>query len=42
MLANGVLHVMTVLGLTQRYQYLFQGALSVALVYSTVRRQAAA
>jgi ribose transport system ATP-binding protein len=43
-LATEVLNAVTFLGLTQTYQYLFQGALIVvaALVYSTVRRQAAA
>jgi ribose transport system ATP-binding protein len=42
-LANGVLYTVKFLGLTQMYQYLFQDALIVvaALVYSTVRRQAA-
>jgi ribose transport system ATP-binding protein len=42
-LATEVLNAVTFLGLTQTYQYLFQGALIVvaALVYSTVRRQAA-
>jgi hypothetical protein len=42
MLANGVLHEVTPLGLTQMDQYLSQGALLVvvALVYSKVRRQA--
>ncbi len=41
-LATEVLNAVTFLGLTQTYQYLFQGALIVvaALVYSTVRRQA--
>jgi ribose transport system ATP-binding protein len=43
-LLTEVLNAVTFLGLTQMYQYLFQGALIVvaALVYSTVRRQAAA
>jgi ribose transport system ATP-binding protein len=43
-LLTEVLNAVTFLGLTQTYQYLFQGALIVvaALVYSTVRRQAAA
>jgi ribose transport system ATP-binding protein len=42
-LLTEVLNAVTFLGLTQMYQYLFQGALIVvaALVYSTVRRQAA-
>jgi ribose transport system ATP-binding protein len=41
-LATEVLNAVTFLGLTQTYQYLFQGALIVvaALVYSAVRRQA--
>lgn len=39
-----VLNAVSFLGLTQTYQYLFQGALMViaALIYSTVRRRAAA
>lgn len=43
-LLTEVLNAVTFLGLTQTYQYIFQGALIVvaALVYSTVRRQAAA
>jgi ribose transport system ATP-binding protein len=43
-LLTEVLNAVTFLGLTQTYQYLFQGALIAvaALVYSTVRRQAAA
>ena len=43
-LLTEVLNAVTFLGLTQMYQYFFQGALIVvaALVYSTVRRQAAA
>jgi ribose transport system ATP-binding protein len=43
-LLTEVLNAVTFLGLTQMYQYIFQGALIVvaALVYSTVRRQAAA
>jgi ribose transport system ATP-binding protein len=43
-LATEVLNAVTFLGLTQTYQYIFQGALIVvaALVYSTVRKQAAA
>jgi ribose transport system ATP-binding protein len=43
-LITEVLNAVTFLGLTQTYQYLFQGALIVvaALIYSTVRRQAAA
>ncbi len=43
-LLTEVLNAVTFLGLTQTYQYMFQGALIVvaALVYSTVRRQAAA
>ncbi len=43
-LLTEVLNAVTFLGLTQMYQYLFQGALIVvaALVYSSVRRQAAA
>jgi ribose transport system ATP-binding protein len=42
-LLTEVLNAVTFLGLTQMYQYIFQGALIVvaALVYSTVRRQAA-
>jgi ribose transport system ATP-binding protein len=42
-LLTEVLNAITFLGLTQTYQYLFQGALIVvaALVYSTVKRQAA-
>ena len=42
-LLTEVLNAVTFLGLTQTYQYVFQGALIVvaALVYSTVRRQAA-
>lgn len=42
-LLTEVLSAVTFLGLTQMYQYIFQGALIVvsALVYSTVRRQAA-
>jgi ribose transport system ATP-binding protein len=41
-LLTEVLNAVTFLGLTQMYQYIFQGALIVvaALVYSTVRRQA--
>ncbi len=43
-LATEVLNAVTFLGLTQTYQYLFQGGLIVvaALIYSTVRRQAVA
>lgn len=43
-LLTEVLGAVTFLGLTQTYQYLFQGALIVAaaVIYSTVRRQAAA
>ena len=43
-LLTEVLNAVTFLGLTQMYQYIFQGALIVvaALVYSTVRRQAVA
>ena len=43
-LLTEVLNAVTFLGLSQTYQYIFQGALIVvaALVYSTVRRQAAA
>jgi ribose transport system ATP-binding protein len=43
-LLTEVLNAVTFLGLTQTYQYIFQGALIVvaALVYSTVRRQSAA
>ncbi len=43
-LLTEVLNAVTFLGLTQTYQYIFQGALIVvaALVYSTVHRQAAA
>ena len=43
-LLTEVLNAVTFLGLTQTYQYMFQGALIVvaALVYSTVRRQASA
>jgi ribose transport system ATP-binding protein len=43
-LLTEVLNAVTFLGLSQTYQYLFQGALIVvaALVYSTVRRQASA
>lgn len=43
-LLTEVLNAVTFLGLTQTYQYIFQGALIVvaALLYSTVRRQAAA
>ncbi len=42
-LLTEVLNAVTFLGLTQMYQYIFQGGLIVvaALVYSTVRRQAA-
>ncbi len=42
-LLTEVLNAVTFLGLTQMYQYIFQGALIVvaALLYSTVRRQAA-
>ncbi len=42
-LLTEVLNAVTFLGLTQMYQYIFQGALIVvaALVYSTVRKQAA-
>ena len=44
MLLTEVLNTVTFLGLTQTYQYIFQGALIViaALIYSTVRRRAAA
>jgi ribose transport system ATP-binding protein len=43
-LLTEVLNAVTFLGLSQTFQYLFQGALIVvaALVYSTVRRQASA
>jgi ribose transport system ATP-binding protein len=43
-LLTEVLNAVTFLGLTQMYQYIFQGGLIVvaALVYSTVRRQATA
>jgi ribose transport system ATP-binding protein len=43
-LATEVLNAVTFLGLSQTYQYIFQGALIVvaALVYSTVRRRAEA
>jgi ribose transport system ATP-binding protein len=43
-LATEVLNAVTFLGLSQMYQYLFQGALIVisALIYSIVRRRAAA
>jgi ribose transport system ATP-binding protein len=43
-LLTEVLNTVTFLGLTQTYQYIFQGALIVAaaLIYSTVRRRAAA
>ena len=43
-LLTEVLNAVTFLGLSQTYQYIFQGTLIVvaALVYSTVRRQAAA
>jgi ribose transport system ATP-binding protein len=42
-LLTEVLNAVTFLGLTQMYQYIFQGGLIVisALIYSTVRRQAA-
>jgi ribose transport system ATP-binding protein len=42
-LLTEVLSAVTFLGLTQTYQYLFQGTLIVvaALVYSTVRRPVA-
>ena len=43
-LLTEVLNTVTFLGLTQTYQYIFQGLLIVAaaLIYSTVRRNAAA
>lgn len=43
-LLTEVLNTVTFLGLTQTYQYIFQGLLIVAaaLIYSTVRRRAAA
>ena len=43
-LATEVLNAVTFLGLSQTYQYLFQGALIVisALIYSIVRRRAGA
>ena len=43
-LLTEVLSAVTFLGLSQTYQYVFQGALIVAaaLIYSTVRKQAAA
>jgi ribose transport system ATP-binding protein len=41
LLLTEVLNAVTFLGLTQTYQYFFQGALIViaALIYSTVRKR---